>query len=175
MKLRTKHHGTGEMLYMLSSLLQCTMCDCSWALMLAGMPPVHCKYLLSFALLWQNCGSVKSISDSSWGGFIWVGQPSLCVPSCRSARPFLLVWKIRNMQRPVADVQWLAVWNGPHKKKLCNGAANRCSLRGGRKAFQICSICIHEQSTVPRLDLMVLLNNVSSLALWGNQQSPFAF
>lgn len=171
MKLRTKHHGTGEMLCVLSSLLQCTMCDCSWALMLAGMHPVHVKYLLSFAPLWQKC-----ISDSSWGGFIWVGRPSLCVPSCRSARPFLSVWKIRNMQRPVADVQWLEVLNGPHKKKkqLCNGAANRCSMRGGRKAFQICSICIHEQSTVPRLYLMVLLNNGSSLALWGNQQSPFA-
>lgn len=87
MKVRTKHHGTGEILCVLSSLLQCTMCDCSWALTLAGMPPVHGKYLLSFALLWQNC-SVKSISDSSWGGFIWVGRPSLCVPSCRSTRPF---------------------------------------------------------------------------------------
>lgn len=171
MKLRTKHHGTGGRLCVLSTLLQCTMCDCSWALMLA----VHLKYLFSFALLWQNCSLVKSISDSSWRGLIWVGRPSLCVPNCRSAWPFLLVWKIRNMQRPVADVQWLEVLNGPHKKKLCDGAANRCSLRGGRKALQICSICIHDQSTVPRLYLMVLLNNGSSLALWGNQQSPFAF
>lgn len=57
MKLRTKHLGTGEVFCVLSSFLQCTMCDCSWALMLAGMPPVHSKYLLCYdktAVQWRT-------------------------------------------------------------------------------------------------------------------------
>lgn len=84
--------------------------------------------------------------------------------SRRTARPFLSSCKAVNARGSVANAQWLGFFNSPpqkkkRRKKLLGGAANRCSLRVWRKAFHICSVSIHEQSTVPWLYLMVLSNN----------------
>lgn len=98
--------------------------------MLAGEPPVcaYAQHLLGFAL-WQNCGSIKSISDSRCATALWLERifagwlaifPSCgsrpCVPGCPTARLFRSVCKAVNTHRSVANVQWLGFLHSPHKK-----------------------------------------------------------
>lgn len=73
----------------------------------------------------------------------------------RSAKP----WTRGDLWQMFSDWDSWIVLTKKTPKKLVGGAASSCSLGVQRTAFQICSISIHEQSTVPRLYLMVLSNN----------------
>lgn len=71
--------------------------------------------------------------------------------------------------RSVANIHWLVSYEYlTIMTQMKHWSCKIVFSKSMEKGFQICSISIHEQSTVPQLCLMVLLNNCSCSAMWRN-------